>query len=200
METIELQRRWGLGLEELERLRESLGGMFGIRRVRRVRVDGKKFSIEPLEDWEHVHNIVTNEGINAALNIMLHGSTQITTWYGALSKTNTTPLATHTYASPGFTEVATSDINESVRQDWVEAAASSQSITNAASPIVYTGKITFTAYGMGLVGGGSNPTVLANTAGGGTLWSSALFSSSKAMALNVQLQITYAFSGADDGV
>lgn len=201
MKTIELQRRHGLLLSDVERIREMFGGVFGCRRRKIVR-DWKKriLRIEEIEDWGFVHNIVTNQGINSALNVQLHGDTQITTWYIALSKTNTTPLSTHTYASPGYTEADGTDLDEAVRQAWVEAAASGQSITNAASPAVYTGDGTFTSYGSSLVGGGTDPTVLANTAGGGTLWASALFSSSKAMALDVQLQITYAFTGADDGV
>src|SRR4030042_4730451 len=49
-------------------------------------------------------NIIPNEGLNGALDILFHGSTQITTWYIAIFESNTTPLSTHTYASPGYTE------------------------------------------------------------------------------------------------
>lgn len=201
MKNGDLQRKYDLSARELGERRLLLGGMFGIRRSKIVRNYGKRIiGIEILEDWEYTHNIVTNQGLDSVLNIMLHASTQITTWYVALSKTNTTPLSSHTYAAPGYTEVTTSNVDEAIRQAYVEGAASSQSITNGASPAVYIGDDAFTAYGCALVGGGTNPTVLGDTASGGTLFCSALFSSSKAMDVDVQLQITYVITAADDGV
>ncbi|MCK5641539.1 MAG: hypothetical protein KAJ19_12120, partial [Gammaproteobacteria bacterium] len=80
---------------------------------------------------EETQNIVTNEGLDEVLNIMFHGDTQIATWYVVLSESNTTPLATHTYAVPGYTEVNLA-IDEATRPVYNEAAASSQSMTNAA--------------------------------------------------------------------
>jgi len=201
MQTIDVQRNHDLTATEVEVWRRLVGGSFGVRRNKIVRNFGKRvLRVEPMEEWSRHWNIVTNQGLNSLLNVHLHGDTQITTWYVALSKTNTTPLSTHTYAAPGFTEVATSNVDEATRQAWVEAAASGQSITNAASVATYIGDDTFTAYGCGLVGGGSAPTTIADTAGGGTLYCSALFSSSKAMAVDVALQITYALTAADDGV
>lgn len=201
MQTIELQRKWGMMESDVERMRRAFGGTFGVMRRKIVRDYGKRIlRIEQMEDWGYSRNIVTNQGLNALLGIMLHADTQITTWYVALSKTNTTPLSTHTYASPGFTEVTTTNVDEATRQAWVEAAAASQSITNSASPAVYIGDDTFTAYGCALVGGGSAATTIGDTAGGGTMYCSALFGTSKSMALDVQLQITYTLTAADDGV
>lgn len=122
-------------------------------------------------------NIVTLQGKDALNNIMFHGATQITTWYVLIFNTNTTCVNTMTYATPVFTE--SSDYDEATRPEWVEAASSSQIITNTANRAVFTMNAGTTIYGCALVGGGSNGSTKGNTAGGGTLYSASLFSSSK---------------------
>jgi hypothetical protein len=148
--------------------------------------------------WEDLsHNLVTNEGLNKLLDVMLHGTTQIATWYCVISETNTTPAAGMTYASPSFTETTAYD--ESTRPEYNEAAASSQSITNSANKAVFTINATKTLYGAGLVGGGSAASTKGNTAGGGTLLCYALFSSSRSVVDDDVVNLTYTISAADDG-
>jgi hypothetical protein len=122
-------------------------------------------------------NIVTHEGLDAMLNIMFHASTQITTWYIAPVETDTAAAATMTYAVPVYTEW--DGYTEAARQAFVEAAASSQAITNSANKAVFTSNETKTLYGACLVGGGTAATTMADTAGGGTLFCYSKFSSSK---------------------
>jgi hypothetical protein len=201
MQTIELQRRWDLTAIEVEALRSILGRTFKSRRFKRVRdFRGRTVERAQLTDWRRDDNIVVNTGLNHALASTLDAATQITSWYGALSASNTTPLATHTYAAPGFTEADGDDLDEATRQQWTGGTATGGAIDNSASPIIYTGDQSFTAYGIALVGGGSNPTVFANTAGGGTMYSSVLFGSSHAMDVDVELEIEYELTAADDGV
>ena len=141
-------------------------------------------------------NIVTNEGLNAVLNIMFHGSTQISTWYIAIFENNYTPLATNTYASPGYTECTAYD--EATRPEFVEAAASGQSITNSASRATFTMNATKTIYGGSLVGGGTGPNTKGDTAGGGTLFCSSQFSSgSKAVIATDVLKVTVTIAASD---
>jgi hypothetical protein len=148
--------------------------------------------------WEdRAHNIVTNEGLDAILNIILHGSTQITTWYCVMSETNTTPAAGMTYTTPSFTETTAYD--EATRPAYNEAAASSQSITNSANKATFTMNATKTLYGAALKGGGSTPTTKGDTAGGGTLLCYALFSTSRAVVDDDVVNLTYTISAADDG-
>ena len=147
---------------------------------------------------EKAPNIVTNQGLNAILDIMLHASTQITTWYCAIVETNTSPAAGLTYAVPSYTECTTYD--EATRPAYVEAAASGQSITNSANKAVFTMNATKTLYGAALVGGGSAATTKGDTAGGGTLLCYALFSSSRAVVAADVVNLTYTISAADDGV
>ena len=149
--------------------------------------------------WEEkAHNIVTNEGLDAILNIMLHGSTQITTWYCVISETNTAAAGTMTYGTPSFTETEAYD--EATRPAYNEAASSSQSVTNSANKAVFTISASKTLYGAGLVGGGTDPTVKSDKAGGGTLLCYALFSSSRAVVDDDVVNLTYTISAADDGV
>ncbi|MHC4757115.1 MAG: hypothetical protein ACYTE8_00500 [Planctomycetota bacterium] len=148
---------------------------------------------------EKTSNLVTNEGLDAALDIMFHASTQITTWYVVLSESNTTPLTTHTYAVPGYTEV-NAKIDEATRPEYQEAAASGQSMTNSANKATFTFNDSLTVYGAALVGGGSAPTTKGDTAGGGTLWCSALFTTAKGVDATDTIELTYTLTSADDGV
>ncbi len=143
-------------------------------------------------------NIVVNEGLDANLNIMFGNATQITTWYLLLFEDNVTPLATHTYAVPGFTETEAYD--EGVRPAYNEAAASGQSMTNAANKGVFTFNATKSIYGAAMVGGGTDADTKGDTAGGGTLWCSAKFASVKPVDDDDDIDLTYVLTSADDGV
>jgi hypothetical protein len=126
---------------------------------------------------ENMANLVTNEGKNANLNIMFHGHTQITPWYFVLFEDNYTPLIGNTYAVPGYTETTAYD--ELTRPEFTEIESTAQTTNNSASKATFTFNAIKTIYGGALVGGGTDPTVKANTAGGGTLYCSAKFSESK---------------------
>jgi allantoicase len=82
-----------------------------------------------IDEWED-KNLVVNEGLNAILNIMFRGDTQITTWYIGLFEGNYTPVAGVTAATITAASTECTAYDESVRQTYNEAAASSQSITN----------------------------------------------------------------------
>ncbi len=152
------------------------------------------FGIRNLK-WEvETHNLITNEGLDHALNVILNVDTQIDPWYVLLFNTNTTPLATFTYATPVFTESANYD--EVTRQAYVEAAASSQSITNSANRAVLTMNATETIYGAALV---SDSTKDDQVAAGAILFCAALFSNAKSVNDDDTLEVTYTVGAADDG-
>lgn len=148
-------------------------------------------NFDPLDAWKSC-NIVTLQGKNKLNDVFFHGDTQITTWYVLIFSTNTTCVNTMTYAVPVFTESTVYD--EATRPAYVEAASSSQITTNTANRAVFTMNDTATIYGCGLVGGGTDPTVKANTAGGGCLYSASLFSAAKSVVatnvLSVGISIT----------
>ena len=165
-----------------------------------------RLSVKSIWDWEcwrdgkllwkeKTTNIVPNEGLNAILNIMFHASTQITTWYVAIFENDYTPLATNTYAAPGYTECITYD--EATRPAYVEAAASGQSITNSASRAAFTINASKTIYGGSLVGGGTGATTKGDAAGGGTLFCSSKFAIAKPVVATDVLKVTITIAASE---
>ena len=146
-----------------------------------------------IDSWKQ-KNTCSAEGLNALLDIMFHGSTQITTWYIAIFESDTTPADGTTYATPVYTESTAYD--EATRPAFNEAAASGKSITNSANKAEFTIDATKTIYGAALVGGGTGATTPGDAAGGGTLFCASKFASSKAVedddVLKVQITITVA--------
>lgn len=164
----------------------TIGGVFEIEHWR----DGKL-----LDEWQE-KNIVTNEALNHILNVVLHGSpSPSTTWYIGLFKSDYTPGAGDTLATPGFTEaVPTTDYDEAARQEWDEAdaGASSQQITNGSG----TGatKATFNMAASNTIYGA----FLCNAASGssGVLFASSRFAAGRPVVDNDQLIITYTLQAA----
>lgn len=157
-----------------------VGGMFHGQIVR----DG-----QVIDEWED-RNLVTNEGLNSLLDIYFHGSTQITTWYLGVFEGNYTPVAGVTAATITSASTECTAYDETTRQEFVEAAAASQSITNSASKATFTFNATKTIYGAFMV---SNSTKSGTT---GTLFSAARFSAAKSVVDNDQLLLTYTFTAS----
>lgn len=145
---------------------------------------------------EDVDNIITDEGLNRILDVMLHGTTQTATWYCGLVETDTTPAAGMTYDVPVFTECTAYD--EATRVAYNEAAASSKSTTNSANKAAFTMNATKTLYGAFLASvstkgdhtGGANNVLLCY----------AKFSASQAVQDDYVVNLTYTVTAADDGV
>lgn len=167
----------GVTMERLRPIIEGLEveGKWLVEHVRGGRVIGRY----------DVKNLITTEGKNAMLDIMFHGSTQVTTWYqGLIDSSGYTAVAVGDTMSShaGWNEFTS--YSESVRQTWVEAAASASSITSSAVS-------TFTMSGSGTVKGlflVSNSTKSGTT---GTLWCATLFSSAVAVISGDTIKLTY---------
>lgn len=164
-------------MSELNHLssRATIGGVFHCA----IRRDGKI-----IDEWDEP-NLVTNEGLNHALDAVLSGGTQITSWYIGIFEGNATPAATWTAANVTANSTECTAYDEATRQAWTEAGASSQSITNSAAKATFTINATKTVYGAFLV---SNSTKSATT---GTLFSAARFSASRALVAADELLVTY---------
>jgi len=144
---------------------------------------------------ESVHNLVTNEGLDHFLDVVLSGATQITAWYVVLFEDDHTPAAGNTYATPGYTESEAYD--GATRPAWTEAGVSSQSITNSASKASFTIDASKTIYGGALVGGGSDANTKGDAAGGGTLLCLSAFSSGKPVEDDDVVKITITATMSD---
>ena len=157
-----------------------VGGKYQGQLIRKGQV------IEEFED----DNLVVNEGLNALLNIMFNSATQITTWYMGIFEGNYTPVAGVTAATITSASTECTAYTSSTRPEYVEAAASSQSITNSASRASFIFNATKTVYGAFLV---SNSAKSATT---GTLFSAARFGTSKAVESGDELLLTYTFAAS----
>ncbi|MET0039890.1 MAG: hypothetical protein ABW041_07090 [Dehalococcoides mccartyi] len=144
---------------------------------------------------EESRNIVTTEGRNRLLDVMFHGTTQISTWYCGLVETDTTPDAGMTYDVPTFTESTAYD--EAARPAFVEAASSSGSVTNSANKAVFTISGTKTMYGAALF---SISTKGDHTAGAdNVLYCYSKFTSGRSVVDDDVINLTYTVTAADDG-
>lgn len=127
-------------------------------------------------------NDITNQGKNALLDIMFHGTTQVTTWYiGLIDSSGYTAVAAgDTLAShAGWNEFTNYTGN---RPAWPEDAASGQITTNGTA-------ITIAILGSGTLKG----TFLASVATGtsGTLWGTALYTTPPAVTNGDSFKVTY---------
>lgn len=133
-------------------------------------------------------NIVVNEGINHALDVTLSAGTPDTTWFVGLTDGTPTVAAGDTLAShAGWVEVTNYD--ETNRVAWVDGGVSSQSVSNSASPAVFTISATVTVGGAFLAG--------VNTGTAGTLYAAASFTGGdKSLADNDTLTVTATMTGS----
>jgi hypothetical protein len=148
------------------------------------------------EDWQHDHNIVVNEGLDYFLDVALSDGTQLaaSTWHVGIYEANYTPLATDDASNISANSTESTAYDESERQDWTDAGASSQSITNSASTADFTMNASKTIYGAFLIGGTG-----AQSPGGstGTLVAASKFAASRAVVATDVLSVTYTLTAAD---
>jgi predicted cobalt transporter CbtA len=158
-----------------------------------MKEDMKACGVFTIEKWRNgkcisvrdVPNLVTTVGKNLMLDVMFHGTSPVTTWYiGLINSSGYSAVAAgDTMAShAGWTEMTSYD--ESVRQTWVEAAASGGS-TATSSVAVFTISATVTIKGLFLT---SDSTKSGTT---GTLWCATLFSSDSSFVDNDEVRVSY---------
>jgi hypothetical protein len=151
-----------------------------------------------LNDEEHYAdgNIVVNEGLDHLLDVTLSNGTQKANWFVSIFKANYTPVSTDTAQniSTNSTEVVGSgDVAETARQAWVEPGVSSQSLTNTASPAVFTATGTLTAYGAFLI----STSAYGNGISSDKLLAASAFSAPRSMIATDILNVTYTLNVAD---
>ena len=148
-----------------------------------------------LSTWEEP-NIMCDAGINYVMDAAFSGLSPISSWYLVTFEDDYTPLATNTYASPGYTECTA--ITEATRPAWSEAGVASKIITNSASKATFTYNATKTIYGGALVGGGSAPSTKGDTAGGGVLICSSQFTTGNKPVVDTDiLKVTVTITGSN---
>lgn len=136
-------------------------------------------------------NTVVNEGLNHILSVVFNAGSQITTWYLAPFEANYTPVATDTAANIASNSTECTAYDEATRVQWVEAAPSGQSITNAANKATFTFNASKTIYGafMASASGKSATT--------GTLMAASKFSAARPVVALDAILLSYIFSASD---
>lgn len=158
-----------------------VGGYFKYEHIR----DGNV-----IDSWDS-KNIVVNEGLNYILDASLSNGTVIPSWFIGLFKNNYTPVATDTkalFTGVGVGNESSTDYSEATRPSWVDAGPITQSISNSASPAVFTFTAAVTIFGAFM----TSTSVKGDTAG--TLLAASKFTTSKVMAIADQLNISYIIS------
>ena len=156
---------------------------------------GGFFHAELIRDGEIIDtfdfdNIVVNEGLNSALNVVFNGTTPITSWYIGLFQGNYTPVASDTAATISANSTESSAYAAGVRQTFVTVTSTAQLITNSASKASFVFTSGVTIYGAFLA---STATINGVS---GVLMSAARFATSRVVANGDELLLSYSFSAA----
>lgn len=139
-----------------------------------------------------IENLITNAGLDHALDIVLSAGTQVTTWYVGLTDGTPTAAAGDTMSShAGWTEVEAYD--EAARPTWSDGGVSSQSVDNSGGTATFTISTNSTTVGGAFL-------VSVDTKGGttGVLFAVGAFSAGdKSLDDDDTLDVTAAFTAAD---
>lgn len=142
-----------------------------------------------IDDFE-CDNLVVDEGLNLLLNVMLHGTTPVTTWYMAVFEGNYTPVAGVTAATIASASTECVAYASATRPVYDEAAATTKITTNSASRASFVFNATKTIYGAFLVSSSTK------SGTSGSLFSAARFGSSKAVDSGDELLLTYTYTAS----
>ena len=141
------------------------------------------------EKWREINkNLVTTEGLNHVLSIVLDAGTQITAWYVGLAGAGTKAAADTMASHSGWAVVA--DYSESVRQTLTLGTAAAGSIDNSAS------KATFSINGTATVAGAFITSSNTKSGTAGTLYGVVDFGSSRSVVSGDTLTVTVTLTAA----
>lgn len=159
-----------------------------------IRVYDNKENMKLISESE-CHNIITNEGLDHILDVVLHGTTPVSPWYCSIFESNSTPGSGWTYDTYADSDVTewNAGYDESTRPEYEEAAASSQSTTNSANKATFTANATKTLYGAALVSVNTK-----GDHGAGTLLCAGTFTASQPVISGNVVELTYTITAADD--
>lgn len=149
---------------------------------------------DDIEDKQYSGNIVVDQGLNHLLDVAISNGTQQSTWYVGIFKNNYSPVAGDTasdFAGAGKGNEANAEIDEAVRQTYVEPGVSNKAITNTASPAVFTANTSVSIWGGFLI----SDNVLGGTSG--VLLAASRFPAVRNLINTDILNITYELQIAD---
>ena len=147
------------------------------------------YDSEGQEKWrESNRNLVTTEGLNHVLSIVLDGGTQITGWYVALKGAGSAAAGDTMSSHSGWSEDVT--YSDSYRQTLTLGTASSGSIDNTAS------KANFSINGSTTIAGAFLVSSDSKSSSSGKLYGVVDFASSRAVISGDTLIVTVTLTAA----
>jgi len=143
-----------------------------------------------VDEWD-APNLITNQGLNHALGVVLAAATQAASWYVMLKDATGDPLdGTETYQTKVFTEITAYD--EATRPAWNPATISGQSVANTATVAAFTINASTTVVGAAM----ADSAVKAGSTAGHYMFCAANFASAKALVSGDTLEVTYTLTAA----
>jgi hypothetical protein len=144
-----------------------------------------------VDQWD-AHNVVTDQGLDHALGVILAGSTAYSTWYVLLKDATGDPLdGTETYQTTVFTEITAYD--EAARPTWANTTVSGQSIDNSSTVASFA----ISTAGATVAGAGlASSSTKSGTTAGEILFCAANFASAKTLVSGDTLEVTYTITAA----
>ena len=142
---------------------------------------------------EIIHNIVVDEGLQHALEVLFLGATQYSNWYVELYESDSTPDADWAYATIGTDQTPFEDYDEVTRPQWTPSAVSNLALTEFVAFTASTG-VNTTLYGGYVV---NVSTKADNASAAGIMWCATKFSTPRPFVATEILNVTYSINSAD---
>ena len=144
--------------------------------------------------WEEfVSNIVVDEGLYYALDVMFMSGSAYSSWYVALFNSDDTPADDWVYAQIGTDMDEFTDYDEATRPAWTPSAIVSNSLVAQVEFTASTGVDT-TIYGAYIV----NVNTKGDYASGiGILWCASRFATARPLMATEVLEVTYGVNSVD---
>lgn len=143
------------------------------------------------EPYEPAPNMVVTEGLTHIIDVALSQATQKLAFYVALFSGNVTVANTWTGANWVANATEFTNYTEANRVAWAEAGAAAGSISNTASPALFT-----IGAGGGTVRGAALVEASAKSSTSGVLIAAARFSVDKVMAAAEELRVRYTLTAS----
>ena len=142
---------------------------------------------------EIIPNIVVDEGLYHALDVIFMSATAYADWYVAIFNTDSTPVAGWDYAGINTDQTEFTNYDESTRPQWSPASIVTLSLTDAVTFTASTGTNT-TIYGAYVV----NVSTKGDSASGsGIMWCATRFGTPRPYVATEILNVTYAINSED---
>lgn len=144
--------------------------------------------------WQEIiPNLVVDEGLEHALEVIFLSGTPYADWYIELFNSDSTPADSWTYANIGTDQTPFEDYDEVTRPEWSPASVSNLSLTASVSFTASAG-VNTTIYGAYVV---NVSTKGDNVSAAGVMWCATKFATPRVYVATEVLSVTYVINSQD---